>query len=208
VDDRVAFKLSLGDIIERPLHTEEGRLSFIEYNDENISTVRVMGIVVSKYEAEKYVILTLDDTTETISVRAFGEDKTLLDEVHAGETIDVIGTLREFEEEVYLVPRTVWRVGDPNWEIVRNLELLLRSKKPLETVPSEEVLESEGEDEKEDLKPQILNLIEKFDNGDGTDYKTLLKESKLEDNKLDLTLNNLLADSEIYEPKIGRFKKI
>jgi RPA family protein len=207
VDTRTAYKLFIRDVTERTLNKAEDGPSYIEYNDQPISTVRVMGVVVSRYDSERYTILTVDDSTETISVRAFGDDKDMLGGVAVGDTLDVIGVLREYEEETYIAPRSVWKVEDPNWEIVRNLELLIRSKETGVGVSHEEVLDQE-EVEESDLKPTVLNLIKKFDAGDGTDYNTLLKESGLSESLLDSTLNDLLSDSDVYEPKIGKFKKV
>lgn len=207
MDDRTGYKLFIRDVAERALNKREDGGAYIDYGDHLLSTVRVMGVVVSKYEAEKFTIVTLDDSTETISVRAFGEDKGLLENVSIGSTIDVIGALREYEEETYIAPRTVWLVEDPNWEVVRNLELLIRAKKTGVTTSVEEVLDEEAPEE-EDLKPVVLALIEKLDAGDGADYNALLKESGLEDALLDRALNDLLTESEIYEPKIGKFKRV
>lgn len=207
MDDRTGYKLFIRDVAERALHRREDGRAYIDYDGHSLSTVRVMGVVVSKYDSEKFTIVTLDDSTETISVRAFGEDKGLLENVFVGATIDVIGALREYEEETYIAPRSVWLVEDPNWEVVRNLELLIRAKKSGVTTSVEEVLDEEAPQE-EDLKPIVLALIEKLDAGDGADYNALLKDSGLEDTLLDRALNKLLSDSEIYEPKIGKFKKV
>ena len=206
MDERTAYKLFIRDISERTLNKEEGRLSYIEYNNTPVSTVRAMGVVVSRYDTEGYTILTLDDSTETVSVRAFGEDKRLLEAVALGVTVDVVGTLREYEGEVYIAPRSVWIVEDPNWEVARTLELLIRARKSGATVKKEEVLDVE--EAQEDLKPVVLGLIEKLDPGDGADYKSLLKQSGLEDAEFDQVLNDLLSNSDIYEPKIGKFKRI
>lgn len=207
MDDRTGYKIFIRDIIDKTLIKEEEGSSYIEYNGLPIHTVRVMGVVVSRFDSERFSILTLDDSTETISIRAFGEDQLLFEDVSLGDSIDVIGSLREYEEETYVAPRSVWKIEDPNWEIVRNLELLVRAKKTGVGVSQEEVLDEEAEESSE-LKPVVLGMIEKLDEGDGVDYNTLLKESRLEDAVLDKILNELLSDSDIYEPKIGKFKKV
>jgi RPA family protein len=207
MDDRTAFKVFVRDAVERMLNKDEDNRSYIEYDGQQIFTVHVMGVVVSKYDSERYTILTLDDATETVSVRFFGEDKDMAADVSVGDTVDVIGTLREYEDETYVSPRTITMIEDPNWEIVRNLELLLRAKKSGIAAPMEEVLDTE-EKPSSDLKPIVLDLIERLDEGDGADYNAVLKESGLKDTELDPTLNDLLSDSDIYEPKIGKFKRV
>jgi hypothetical protein len=207
LDSRTAFKLFIRDVVERTLNKSEDGSSYLEYDGQSVFTLRVMGIVVSKYDSEKFTILTLDDSTETVSVRAFGEDKDLLQGISVGDSVDVIGSLREYEEETYIVPWRISIIEDPNWELVRNLELLIRAKKTGAGVPSVEVLD-EGRSEEQDLKPVILALIDKLDTGGGADYNALLKDSGVEDNQLDQALNDLLSSSDIYEPKIGRFRRV
>ncbi len=207
MDDRTAFKVFVRDAVERALNKDEDNRSYIEYDGQQIFTVRVMGVVVSKYDSERFTILTLDDATETVSVRFFGEDKDMAANVSVGDTVDVIGTLREYEEETYIAPRIITEIEDLNWEVVRNLELLLRAKKAGIAVSQEEVLDTE-EEQVSDLKPIVLSLIERLDEGDGADYNSILKESGLKDTELDPTLNDLLSNSDVYEPKIGKFKKV
>ncbi|GBE17591.1 hypothetical protein BMS3Abin16_00175 [archaeon BMS3Abin16] len=91
---------------------------------------------------------------------------------------------------------------------MRSLELLLRAKKTGVAAPLEEVLDTVEERSPADLKHAILELLNRLDEGDGADYNAVLKESGLSDNELDQTLNALLSESEIYEPKIGKFKKV
>jgi len=206
MDERTACKVFIKEVMERELQKDEQGREYIEVGSQPVSTVRVMGVVVSRSEGERYTILTLDDSTETISVRAFGEDKDKLEGVEVGETIDVIGTLTSYEEERYILPRVVAKVEDPNWEIVRRLEILVRRRRK-GSLPVEEVVEGDAGDESE-LKTAVLQLIEKLDTGDGAEYAAILRESTLESAVVDRVLSQLLSDSEIYEPKIGRFRKV
>ncbi|GBE56508.1 OB-fold nucleic acid binding domain protein [archaeon BMS3Bbin16] len=208
MDDRTAFKLFIRDAVERTLEKSEEGKSYIEYDGKQIFSVRLMGVVVSKYESERFTILTVDDSTETVSVRIFGDDRDRFEDVAVGDTVDVFGTLREYEGETYVAPWLIRRVNDPNWEVVRSLELLLRAKKTGVAAPLEEVLDAVEERSPADLKHAILELLGRLDEGDGADYNAVLKESGLSDNELDQTLNALLSESEIYEPKIGKFKKV
>lgn len=193
------------DLVERPFTQGEGGSGTLDYAGLIVSTVRVMGTVVSRYEGENFLIYTLDDSTETVSVRVFGQDMDRFNSYDVGDIVDVIGSLREYEGETYLVPRTVQVVVDPNWEVARRLELLIRAKKL--------GVESSGaslqvEDVTSDFSALIMGLVEKLDDGSGADYKELLNSSGLEEKQLDEGLNDLLSKGDIYEPKIGRFKKV
>lgn len=191
--------------------------------NERISRIRVMATVVSKFvsEDQKYASLTLDDASETITVRTFREDVDLLRDVKPGDIADVVGKIKEYDGEKYVAPECIRKIDDPNWELVRKLELLLKEsrlggiKVAAETEPkvaeqpasaaAEEVVEGTVS---EDPKLVILNLIEEMDEGEGVKYVTLLSESGLGEEKLESVLNELMTDGEVYEPKIGRFKRV
>jgi RPA family protein len=91
-----------------------------------------MGTVVEKFtrEDQSYCTLRLDDGSSTISVRAWREDVPELTNLNLGDLLDLIGRVREYEGEVYLVPEVITRVEDPNWELVRELEII-RSRRQL-----------------------------------------------------------------------------
>jgi len=74
----------------------------------------------------------------------------------------------------------------------------------LPTIEEEEVAEESNENE--DL---ILQLIDELDkDGRGAPYEDLLKKSGLDEEKLDEILLSLQEKGEIYEPYLGKFKKI
>jgi hypothetical protein len=97
---------------------------------DRVSRVRVLATVVSKFVSEdkKYSTVTLDDGSDTISVRVFEEDGWMLKGLAVGDIVDVVGKIKEYREERYISPESIWRIDDPNWELVRKLELLLATK--------------------------------------------------------------------------------
>ncbi|MEM5814525.1 MAG: hypothetical protein QXD77_01795 [Candidatus Aenigmatarchaeota archaeon] len=88
-----------------------------------LSRVRIMGLVVDKFESEdgKYATLTVDDGTETLRCKAFINIR-MFDTVNKGELADIIGKIREYNGETYVAPETV-RKAPADWETLRNLEL-------------------------------------------------------------------------------------
>lgn len=218
----VASKVSIKDIVDGEFVRGDSRWEpncILTPLMEEVSRIRVLGNVVSRYvdEGQRYASIALDDGSGTISARVFQESVALLREVKLGDIVDVIGKVKEYEDERYINLESVWRVDDPNWELVRRLELLVKKKRleGKETIRSlvrdKEVKKEEEVEEEvvsEDLKPLVSGLIEKLDEGEGVKYAELLKESKLEEEKLEEVLNELMGDGEIYEPKIGRFKKV
>jgi RPA family protein len=182
--------------------------SHVVVGEERVSRARVMGTVVSKFVSDdrKYGALTIDDGSGAIHCRAFRESVELLLRVKVGDLVDVIGRVKEYDGERYLNLETLWVVGNPNWEIVRRLELLKR-RAPARRVEVEKVAE-EPEGREEDPKLFVLNLIESMDEGEGVKYLDLLRESGLDEERLEDLLNELMREGEIYEPKIGRFRRV
>jgi RPA family protein len=224
----VASKIKIKDIVEGEYVKGSSRWEpnlIITPLNEKISRVRVLGTVVSRFisEDQKYGSITLDDGSDTIAARVFRSDVELIDDIKPGDIVDTIGKVKEYNEEKYINLESAKKVEDPNWELVRKLELLLkenraRGEKKIEVSEEEEVpvevseekakLEVEEEVVIEDSKIVVLNLIEELDSGEGVKYITLLNESGLTDEELENILNELMGDGDIYEPKIGRFKKV
>jgi DNA replicative helicase MCM subunit Mcm2 (Cdc46/Mcm family) len=59
-----------------------------------------------------------------------------------------------------------------------------------------------------EIKNQILKLIEQIDKGDGADYQEILKKSKFSENEVDFAIQDLLESGVCYEPKPGLIKKL
>lgn len=88
-----------------------------------LSRVRVLGLVVDKFESEdgKYATLTIDDGTETLRCKAFINIR-MFDVAGKGDLVDIMGKIREYNGEVYVAPEIVRKMG-ADWETMRALEL-------------------------------------------------------------------------------------
>jgi hypothetical protein len=122
-----AKKVTIKDLVEGKYVKAEGEWEpnfVITPYGVKVSRARILGTVVDKYENEEgsYVALTIDDCTETIRLKGFRDEVELL-EYDVGDIVDVIGRVREYEEELYLSPEIVKKT-DINWEILRKLEIL------------------------------------------------------------------------------------
>src|SRR3989338_5666035 len=71
---------------------------------ERLSRVRVLATVVDKFVAEtgKFASVTLDDGTDTIRAKVFTA-LSMLENISTGDTVDVIGRIKEYNEEVYMM---------------------------------------------------------------------------------------------------------
>ncbi|MFQ6010074.1 MAG: OB-fold nucleic acid binding domain-containing protein [Candidatus Aenigmatarchaeota archaeon] len=88
-----------------------------------LSRVRALGLVVDKFVSEdgNYATLTLDDGSETIRCKTFVNTR-IFDGINPGDLVDVIGKVREYKDEIYVLPETI-KKADANLETLRMLEL-------------------------------------------------------------------------------------
>ena len=195
----IAYKMLLRDIKDV---NEEG---FIEIGDKKIARVNIVGTVVSKFisQDERYGNLTIDDGTDTIRVRQF-EDLGLINKFEIGDIVRVIGRVRKYEDEVYILPEIIKKV-DEKIEIMQKLEaikhrsMISKPKEEEEVIFEEEVI---GGTPKED----ILNKIKELDNGEGVKIEELAKALDIDEDVLSETLNEMMNDGDIYTPKAGWVK--
>lgn len=212
-----AKKVRISELVKGEWVKKEGmEPSFVVApNGENISRARVMGTVVSRFVSDdgNFASITLDDTTETIRLKTFKTTKPL-DDFEIGSVVDVIGKVREYLGEIYIIPEIVRKVGDPNWELLRKLEMVKKPAKVGKVVKAElgkqKTLGEEKGDEKEDdrvlLKRNILKFIESGE--DGVEYGQILENVKGKEAEIESVVNEILAEGICYEPTPGKIKKI
>jgi len=169
---------------------------------EKIARARVMGTVVNKFVAEdgSFASITIDDGTDTVRCKTFKTVKPL-DTVEVGELVDAIGKVREYNEEVYMIPEVVAKVTDPNWELLRRAEIALKAKALKAAGP-----EQDPQGEAEELREKALEII--GSSKDGVTYEELTKALKAKDAEVDHVVNVLLEEGVCYEPTPGKIKKI
>lgn len=121
----VAKKLDIKTLYTGKYIVQEGfNPNYIEVNGERVSRARVLAIVIDKFISEdgNYGTITLDDGTDTIRLKAF-QDLRIIEDVEKGDIVEAIGKIREYNEERYLQPEIIVKIDDPNFEVLRKLEL-------------------------------------------------------------------------------------
>lgn len=122
-----AYKVRIKDILAGKYVTQEGfKPNYILTTyGQKVSRVRVMAIVINKFVSNdsKYAFIVLEDGTESIRVKSF-QDINLFENVKMGQIIDFIGKVREYDNEIYLIPEVIRIVEDPNIETLRKLEIM------------------------------------------------------------------------------------
>lgn len=223
--------VTLGQYVRSPDGTEPSYL--LTPWGEQVTRVRVMGTVIDKFirDDQNYATLRIDDGSETVSLRAWKEGVKELDGYKVGDTVDVIGRVREFNGEIYLVPELIIRVEDPNWELVRELEVIAARREALasgvrpkitklepqllniqmpqtggEVEPSEEAGDEPLPVIPHEVKKRVVIAIEKLDAGSGVEPINLSNELNMSLTQLNDVLRVLFVDGDVFEPTHGKFR--
>jgi len=184
----IAYKLRIGDILKGKPIIEEGRFKFLELGAKNVVRVNLLANVVDKFVNEgekKYASITVDDASGQIRLKQFGEDIAMLKNVVQGDTLQVIGNVREYNSELYLMPEIVKKV-DPKWLLVRKLEI-----------------QTQGDTSAIDL---IKEKIKNAEADGGIDIDTLIMEIEASPDLINQEIKKLLEGGLVYEPRPGRLR--
>ena len=196
----IAFKLRIGDaLIGKPILDGE-RFSFLELGDKKINRVNLIGNIVDRYESEgekRYLSLTLDDGSGQIKLKSFGDDVEKFKNFVQGQTVVVIGVLRIFNNELYILPEII-KEQDPKYLLLRKLEIEKNKSESSEPVPREEI----GA-----IKDKILDTIKKSEEEGGINIDEIimgLREISPEIIKQEI--KKLLEEGIIFEPRPGKVR--
>ena len=232
-----AIKSEIGYIITGQYVKQEGMNPnyVLSKNGRILSRVCILGTVVEKYESENLSSITADDGTGTINAKAFKSN--ILKSVTKSDLVDVIGKIREYNNEIYIAPESCVILHDPNWEILRKLELE-RDKKIWEKKRSkilelqkyaadlselaqlcdhagitqqelEAVLVSNEPEEIKASGEDRKKIMELIEQSENVcDYAVLLEKSGLPESILDSIINELLEEGTCFEPVPGKIRKI
>jgi len=196
----IAYKLRIGDIlIGKPIIDGE-RFSFLELGDKKIVRVNVIGNIVDKYDAEgdkKYSFFTLDDGSGQIKLKVFGDDADKFKEVNQGQTVLVIGVLRNFNNETYISPEII-REQDPRYLLVRKMEIEKEKSENSEPVAREQIVA---------IKDKILDKIKNAEEEGGIDLdKVIMDLREVSPEMINQEIKKLLEEGIIFEPRPGRVR--
>ncbi len=193
----VAFKMRIGDILKGKSMMDEGKFLFLELGDKKIVRVNILANCVDKFIQDgekKYASLTVDDASGQIRLKAFGEDIEPLKDIIQGDTLQVIGNVREWNGELYMIPEAIKKV-DPRWLLVRKLEIQNARK----DMPAAESGDSS-------LKDSIMSKIKEAEGEGGIDIDTIIMDVEASPDLINADIKKLLEEGLIYEPRPGRLR--
>jgi len=195
-----------------------------------VSRVNLVGVVIDRFVSEdgNYAFLTIEDGTESVRAKVFKEKVGLIDGIEKGDTVLVIGKVKEYNGEKYINLELVRKV-DVNYEILRKLELAKelenwrdfteRVRKDLKEMSEEEVKRKyeldddmlqaiHGSKLEPDYKQKLLDIISKLDEGDGVEISKLFEVVSLPESTVEKILDELISEGSLYQPTPSKLKKI
>ncbi len=196
---QTAYKVWIKDL----KHTKgemDGSLIYLPIGRNRVVRVNVVGSVIGKSVSENYGNLILDDGSETIQARVWGEDLWLLQNMEVGDLVLVIGRLGEFNQEVYIRPEIVRKI-DMDWALLRRLELIKNYGKP-ERVEKKDVNVENVEEVEPSLavREKVLSLVE---SAEEISMAALVTKMGVGESKVKKAVDELLKEGEMFMPRPG-----
>ena len=195
----VAYKLRIGDIMKGVPMMDEGKFIFLELGSRKVVRINILANCVDKFiqEGEKqFASLTIDDASGQLKLKAFGEDIEPLKNIMQGDTVQVIGNVREWNGEIYVIPEVVKKV-DVRWLLVRKLEIQNARK----DMPADEQATGNSS-----LKDSIMEKIKTAEAEGGIDADTIIMDTEASPDAINAEIKKLLEEGLIYEPRPGRLR--
>ncbi|MHA1587489.1 MAG: hypothetical protein ACTSV9_01815 [Candidatus Thorarchaeota archaeon] len=116
-----AVRASVADII-RGTYSEEDGHHVVSPQGVELRRVVLVGFIINQYVSQgSFASITIDDGTETIRAKAWGETQSL-EQVETNTLAMIVGKIREYEGEVYIVPEIVRSLDDANYITLHQLE--------------------------------------------------------------------------------------
>ncbi|MFW9925587.1 MAG: OB-fold nucleic acid binding domain-containing protein [Candidatus Thorarchaeota archaeon] len=218
-----AVRASISDIVNGNYGDDTGPHVVSPFGVE-LRRVVVVGFVVNKFYRDgddsgkrRFESITLDDGTDTIRVKVWGdEDAAMLEGVKENILALVIGKVRKYEDEAYIVPEIVRELTDPNYMSLHLMEryktILTRSGVTLQSTDEheQEVLASDSSTPVSGkLANDILAYVRLEAPPEGIplkDIKTYFEKKGQDPEKVEIKVFNLVAEGALNEISIGQFR--
>ncbi len=184
-----------------------------------MSRVHIIAVVVGLSETGASDV-TIDDGTGKVIARSF-ENPQFFRDIQLGDIVRVIGRVRSFHEQIYLIPEIMKKITNKIFITLHKL-LLQRLEKQELIIPDvqvvsemDELIEKENEENVEEIAVDaddtvpsspfdtLINVIKRLDNGDGAQIETIIQEAGQESEKI---IHHMLETGEIFEIRPGRIK--
>lgn len=192
----VAYKLRIGDILKGKPVLDADRFRFLEIGDKHAVRVNVIANITEKFvqdQEKKFASITLDDASGQIKLKSFGDEIAKFENFSQGDTVQVIGLLRSWNNEVYISPEII-KARTPDYLLLRKLETDLDKPKQL------------SKEQSTALKDKILDLLKKEEGNGGADIEKMIQDLHESPQTINQEIKKLLEEGIAYEPRPGKLR--
>jgi len=194
---QTAYKIRIGDLAKGKEIFEDGRMRFVELGDRQIYRVNIIANIIERFLSEgerRFLSFTIDDASGQVRMRVFGDDIDRFTDITQGNTVRVIGTLRNFNNETYISPEII-KIVDPRHLLVRKLELdAERSEKP---VDKKEIIA---------IKDRIIEMVKNAESEGGIEADKLIMAIDTSPQIINQEITRMLEEGVLYEPRPGKIR--
>jgi RecG-like helicase len=196
----VAYKFRIGEILLGKPILDGDKFSFLELGDKKIVRVNIVANITDKYESEgerKYIFFTIDDGSGQIKIKCFGDDADKFKDIVQGQTVVIIGVLRNFNNETYISPE-IMREQDSKYLLIRKLELEKEKSKNTLPMAKEQITA---------VKDKILDIIKESEKDGGIEMdKIILDLRDVSPDVINSEVKKLLEEGIVFEPRPGKIR--
>ncbi|OIO80110.1 hypothetical protein AUJ84_04545 [Candidatus Pacearchaeota archaeon CG1_02_32_132] len=192
----IAYKYRIGDILAGKTIFDADHFRFQEITEKQVVRVNIIANVIEKFvqdQDKKFASVTLDDASGQIKLKTFGDDISKFQNVSQGDTIQVVGLLRSWNNEIYISPEII-KSRTPEYLLLRKLETDLERPKPIDKVQASK------------LRDQILEILKKQEDNGGADVEALIIDLKQSPQIINSEIKKLLEEGIAYEPRPGKLR--
>ncbi|MCY3411173.1 MAG: hypothetical protein INQ03_05990 [Candidatus Heimdallarchaeota archaeon] len=219
------------DIYNRGKIIEFDGKKYFQMDDATlVKRVRLFGTCVARYDKpneeneEDYSALTIDDGSDTIRIKVWSRpfkrqdgsmynQYDLVNNIKVGDMIDILGKVREWENEFYVIPDQIAVKNDISWEINRRSKLFSLDVDQYGLNPQDEAesgYESDYEGEESMEMESDLSEVQRFENSfssnvDENSLELLITRSGLNKDQITELIKEYGMDGKVLNPKPGYY---
>ena len=194
---QIAHIARIKDINDGNFVKEDGwNPSYVKIGSKNVARINIIGAIIELADGGNSRNIVLDDGTGKISVRNF-ENKI---DAKIGDVVLLIGRIRQFGNDKYIVPEIVKKDVNVKWSAVWKKTSIKADKAGFEKDYAGEK-ETAIDENPEHIPNDIMSKIRDLDDGTGVSYNDAVRNQG--DEKV---ISSLLLRGDIFEIKPGRLK--
>ena len=219
MERQTAFILWAAELNNKPFVKQESEFSpsYIDFGNKKVSRINIIAVVTQKTQKDNFASITLDDGSAQIRAKTWNDDVKKLEPIKIGDVILLIGKLREYNDELYIVPEII-RQQSYNMFLLRQLSILNESGKPTNVEePEIEGFETQAYQENynkpreekiysESKRQKILDMISSLDTETGANINHVVSSSGLPEDEAGSIIDELLQEGEIFKISQDRIK--